>query len=116
MNHRHNAEVPGARTFAENLALLPNVDDVARLELLDTTGNVVAVIENRPGSQGSLRLYCHLAREWGAITPDAAREGVRLYAEHSEDARRNPGKHPNIDRLFDAIASGVTYAVRRFPA
>jgi hypothetical protein len=76
LNHSHDAEVPGARTFAENLALLPNADDVARLELLGTNGELVAVIENRPGSQGSLRLYCHLAREWGAITPDAAREGV----------------------------------------
>ncbi len=103
-------------SFAENLAQLASVDHLARLELLNQDGVVVASIENKPGSQGSLKIYRHLTEKWGAITPDAAREGLTLYAEHTGDARRNPGKHPNIDRLFEIIASGATYSVKFSPA
>lgn len=101
--------------FAENLAPLPGVDNFSRLELIDATGKVVGCIENQPGSQGSLRVYRHLAEKWGAIHPDAAREGLTIYAEHTEDARRNPGKHPNIDRLLEIIASGASYSVKLTP-
>lgn len=93
-------------TFQENLAGLPGIDGIARLELLDAGGTVVALIENKPGSQGSLRVYRFLVEKHGAISPQAAQEGLALYAEHTGDARLNPGKHPNIDRLFGVIASG----------
>lgn len=95
--------------FAENLAQLPGVDEFSRLELFDTAGNSVAIIENKPGSQGSLRVYRHLVERWGSINPEAAHEGLVLYAEHTGDARQHPGKHPNIDRLFEIIASGASY-------
>lgn len=100
------------RSFAENLAELEPVSHCARLELFDTGGNVVGAIENKPGSQGSLKVYCHLAKKWGAINAAAAGEGLELYAEHTVDARNHPGKHPNIDRLFEIIASGRSYSVR----
>ncbi len=103
-------------SFAENLAQLADADNFSKLELFDAAGKSVAVIENKPGSQGSLRVYLHLAEKWGAINPDAAQEGLTLYAEHTGDARRNPGKHPNIDRLFEIIASGATYSIHLTPA
>jgi len=102
--------------FAENLAQLESIDAFAKLELFDAAGNMVARIENQPGSQGSLKVYRHLAEKWGALNPAAAEEGLQLYAEHSEDARLNPGKHPNIDRLFEIIKSGATYSARLTPA
>ncbi|MDO8890639.1 MAG: DUF2322 family protein [Sulfurimicrobium sp.] len=102
--------------FAENLAQLADADNFSKLELFDSAGNSVAVIENKPGSQGSLRVYLHLAEKWSAINPDAAHEGLALYAEHTGDARRNPGKHPNIDRLFEIIASGAAYSIHLTPA
>ncbi len=86
--------------FADNLSGLPAVDHLARVELLEGD-TVVAVIENRPGSAGSVRVYAWLAQRFGCIDTAAATEGLRLYAEHSEDARDNPGKHPNIDRLLE---------------
>lgn len=95
-------------SFAENLKKLPGISHLAGLQLLDTEGVVVATIENKAGSQGSLALYNHLAQTWGAITPEAARKGLELYAEHTEDARQNPGKHPNIDRLLTLAAEGKT--------
>lgn len=89
--------------FAENIKKLPGISHLAAINLLDTDGNVLATIENKAGSQGSLTVYNHLAQTFGAITPDAARKGLELFAEHTDDARGNPGKHPNIDRLFALI-------------
>ena len=42
----------------------------------------------------------------------AATQGIELYAEHSEDARLNPGKHPNIDRLIGLVERGETLRVK----
>lgn len=100
------------KTFAEILAALEAVDHLSRLELHATGDQLVAVIENKPGSQGSLRVYYHLFRKYGAITVDAAKDGLDLYAEHTADARVNPGKHPNIDRLLDVIAQGGRFEVK----
>ncbi len=87
--------------FAERLKQLPPVAHLAALQLLDAQGQVIATIENKPGQAGSLAVYAALAAQHGgAITPAAAAEGLEIYAEHTVDARANPGKHPNIDRLL----------------
>jgi hypothetical protein len=91
--------------FAENLKKLPGVAHLAALKLLDAEGNIVATIEHKPGQIGSLAVYNHLGQLYGAITPEAAKHGLEIYAEHTEDARANPCKHPNIDRLL-ALADG----------
>lgn len=98
--------------FAENLATLENADHLTRVELLSPEGSLVATIENKPGSQGSVKVYHHLFKKFGAITVEAAQEGLALYAEHTVDARANPGKHPNIDRLLDLIARSARLEVR----
>ena len=51
----------------------------------------------------------------GKIDVAAAQEGLELYAEHAEDAELNPGKHPNIDRLYDVIAEDSSLQVRVHP-
>lgn len=96
--------------FADHLAALPAVDRIARLVLTGGDGRV-EVIDNRPGSQGSLRLYAYLAGKYGAIDAPAAAEGIALYAEHAEDARAHPGKHPNIDRLLGIQRDGGSWRV-----
>jgi hypothetical protein len=90
-------------TFADNIKKLPGVSHLAALRLVDADGNVVASIEHKPGQIGSLAVYNHLAQIHGAITPEAAKQGLELYAEHTDEARANPGKHPNIDRLIGLI-------------
>ncbi len=100
--------------FAQRLAALPPADDIARLELSGPQGQA-EIIENKPGSAGSVRVYAFLAGKYGAIDAAAAREGVDVYAEHSADARLHPGKHPNIDRLFAVMAGGGTWRVRAIP-
>lgn len=98
--------------FQANLKKLPGISHLEALNLIDAEGNVVATIENKAGSQGSLSLYNHLGQTYGAITPDAARKGLELYAEHTEDARLHPGKHPNIDRLFEIAEKKTTLRVK----
>lgn len=103
--------------FADNLRQLPGISHLAAIQLLDPDGVVVATIENKPGQAGSLALYSHLGERYGAITPEAAQAGLELYAEHTEDARRHPGKHPNIDRLLALVTAGQgRLQVRRLPA
>ena len=99
--------------FAENLKTLPGVSHLAAMNLIDATDTVVATIENKPGQAGSLAVYNYLAQLYGAISPEAARKGLELYAEHMEDARANPGKHPNIDRLIGLIERGETLRVKQ---
>lgn len=97
------------KNFSDHLADLPNADHVQRIVLTNRDGSAdgaaVGVIENKPGSQGSIKVYHHLLQKWGGIDVAAAREGLAIYAEHTEDAQLNPGKHPNIDRLFDVVAN-----------
>lgn len=92
--------------FADNLKQLPRVSHLAAIQLLDRDGNVAATIENKPGQTSSLSVYNHLGQIYGAITAEAAKKGLELYAEHTDDARQNPGKHPNIDRLLELAADG----------
>ena len=100
-------------SFAETLKTLPGVSHLSALQLLDAAGDVVATIENKPGQAGSLAVYNHLAQLHGAITPDAAKQWLDIYAEHTVDARANPGKHPNIDRLIALIESGQSLRVKQ---
>ncbi len=103
--------------FADTLKTLPGVSHLAALQLIDAdSGEVVATIENKPGQTGSLAVYHHLSGAFGAITREAAERGLELYGEHTADARANPGKHPNVDRLIALVASGKTLRVRAVPA
>ncbi len=99
--------------FADNLKTLPRVSHLAALNLIDAADAVVATIENKAGQAGSLAVYNHLAQLYGAISPEAAKKGIELYAEHTEDARTHPGKHPNIDRLIGVLERGETLRVKQ---
>ena len=99
--------------FADNLKTLPGISHLAALNLIDAADVVVATIENKPGQAGSLSVYNHLGQLYGAISPEAAKKGLELYAEHTDDARTNPGKHPNIDRLIGLIERGETLRVKQ---
>ena len=103
-------------TFADNLQQLPGVAHLSALELLDSSGHVVATIENQPGKAGSLAVYAALAAKHGSLSVAAAQEGLTLFAEHTANARAHPGSHPNIDRLLAVIASNEGLAVKLIPA
>ena len=103
--------------FSEVLKSLPDCADIDSIELRDGGGIAVAVIENKPGQSGSVRVYRTLLDRHGRIDGAAAVEGLALYAEYTDDARRQPGRHPNIDRLLAvaAGAEGFGAVIRRRP-
>lgn len=99
-------------SFSENFQQLAPTDGLQRLSLVGADGQTFAVIENVPGTQGSFRVYHHVVQHWGGIDIGAAEEALRIFAEHTEDARLYPGKHPNIDRLFEIIERNLRFDVR----
>nr|WP_315591475.1 DUF2322 family protein [uncultured Cupriavidus sp.] len=97
-----------SNAFKDNLAQMPAVDGIARIDLVDGNGAVVASIENMPGKQGSLAVYNYLQQTFGKLDAAAAEHGLAVFAEHTADARNRPGAHPNVDRLLAIVAGGET--------
>ena len=85
--------------FAENLEQFPDIGSVERIEI-SQDDKLLSSIENADGQRGSLALYYYLFKTMGELDIYAAKRGLELFAEHTADARANPGKHPNIDRLI----------------
>jgi hypothetical protein len=96
---------PG-NVFKDNLAQLPGIDGIERIDLVDGKGAVVANIENKPGKQGSVAVYHYLRNAFGTLDAKAAEHGLAVFAEHTADARNRPGAHPNVDRLLEIAAGG----------
>ncbi|OOF58464.1 DUF2322 family protein [Rodentibacter genomosp. 2] len=89
--------------FKDILDTLPSAEHLTGLNVKQNN----VIIHNIPavaGKLGSLRLYNALAEKFnGKLDRTSAQQGIEWFAEHVEDAKRNPGKHPNIDLLFKVI-------------
>jgi hypothetical protein len=96
---------PG-NVFKDNLAQLPSIEGIERIDLIDGKGAVVASIENKPGKQGSLAVYHYLKQAFGSLDAKAAEHGLAVFAEHTADAKNRPDAHPNVDRLLEVAAGG----------
>lgn len=94
-------------SFKENLQLLPAVEGIGRIDMVDPNDTIVATIENKPGKQGSLAVYQYLERTFDKLDEEAAFHGLAVFAEHTDDAKNRPGAHPNIDLLLK-ITEGRT--------
>ena len=89
--------------FKDILETLPSIDHLTGLDVLNGE-TVIHHIPAAPGKLGSLRLYNALAEKFnGKLNRTSAQQGVEWFAEYIEDAKANPGKHPNIDLLFKVI-------------
>jgi hypothetical protein len=99
-------------SFKDNLQLLPSVEGLARIDLLDAAGAIIATIENQPGKQGSLAVYQYLQQSFGTLDKDAATHALDVFAEHTADARNRPGAHPNIDRLLGIIGGAPPLGIQ----
>ncbi len=98
--------------FSDVLLTLDSADEVQRIELFFEDGKPAGSIDNKPGSQGSVKVYYHLYKMYGAISLDAAVEGLSLYCEHTEDAENCPGKHPNVDRLINVLENEAPLTIK----
>lgn len=103
-------------SFKDNLQLLPPVQGLARIDLADPSGQIVASIENQPGKQGSLVVYQYLQQSFGTLNADAAAHGLEVFAEHTPDAQNRPGAHPNIDRLLEISKGGAPLTIHLIAA
>ena len=98
-------------SFKDILPTLKDASHIQKLNLLGEGSEIIDSIENIPGKSGSVTVYYHVSMDSGQLNKATAEQALQLYAEHTEDARQNPGKHPNIDRLFDIINNNLTYQV-----
>lgn len=106
------AMIEPSAAFKDNLQKLPPIDGVQRIDLIGGQGDVVASIENQPGKQGSLAVYHYLLQLFAKLDAQAAEYGLRLFAEHTADARNRPGAHPNVDRLLAIAAGGAPLGLK----
>ena len=103
-------------SFKDNLLLLPSVEGLIRIDLINSGGDMVVSIENKPGKQGSLIIYQYLFQTFGTIDAKAAAHGLSVFAEHTADAKARLGAYPNIDHLLDIVAGGDPLSVQTIPA
>ena len=97
--------------FKDILETLPSIDHLTGLDVLNGE-TVIHHIPAAPGKFGSLRLYHALAEKFnGKLDRTSAQQGIEWFAEHVEDAKQNPGKHPNIDLLFKVVAEELNYSL-----
>ena len=97
--------------FKDILETLPTIVHLTGLDVLNGE-TVIHHIPAAPGKLGSLRLYNALAEKFnGKLDRTSAQQGIEWFAEHVEDAKQNPGKHPNIDLLFKVAAEDVIYSL-----
>lgn len=90
-------------SFKENLQLLPSIEDLALIDLVDQAGTLVASIKKARGKQGSLIVYSYLQQSFSTLDTNAAAHGLDVFAEHTADAKNRPGAHLNIDRLLEIV-------------
>ena len=86
--------------FIDNLKSIPTTEKTVLLRLYNEREELVSIIPNVPGRQGSIQVFQHLAGSKGKINFEAAKEGLRLFGEHVGDARKNPGKHQKLELLL----------------
>lgn len=95
--------------FKTILETLPTIDHLTGLNVLDGE-NVIHHIPAIAGKLGSLRVYNALAQQFnGKLDRTSAEKGLAIFSEHTEDAKANPGKHPNIDLLLMVISENKNY-------
>lgn len=99
--------------FKDFLATFPAIEHLAGLNVVNQAGEVVHTIPAIEGKLGSLKLYNALAEKFGGkLNAESAAQGVIWFAEHVEDAKVNPGKHPNIDLLLNVIAENSAFTLQ----
>lgn len=95
--------------FKTILETLPTIDHLTGLNVLDGE-TVIHHIPAVAGKLGSLRVYNALAQQFnGKLDRSSAEKGLEIFAEHTADAKANPGKHPNIDLLLAVIDENKNY-------
>ncbi len=98
--------------FKDYLATFPAIEHLSGLSVLDGS-EVIHHIPAVEGKLGSLKLYHALALQFDhQLNAESAKQGLMWFAEHVEDAKQNPNKHPNIDLLLNVVANNSLYLLK----
>lgn len=98
--------------FKDYLATFPTIKHLSGLDVINS-GEVMQHIPAIEGKLGSLRLYYALYEKFdGKLDANTAKQGLEWFAEHTEDAKANVGKHPNIDLLFKVIDNDLSLILK----
>ena len=99
------------QSFKQVLNNLPDIEQIKKINLYDQNDNLVDAIVNMQETQGSLKVYFYLYENFKEINLSAAQKGLELFSEHTAEAKKNPGSHPNIDRLINIVTTNDTLRV-----
>ena len=99
------------QSFKQVLNALPNIEHIKKINLYDQNDNLIDAIENMQGTQGSLKVYFYLYKNFKEINLSAAQKGLELFSEHTAEAKKSPGSHKNIDRLINIVKNNDTLRV-----
>jgi len=76
------------QSFKQVLNALPNIEHIKKINLYDQNDNLVDAIENMQGTQGSLKVYFYLYKNFKEINVSAAQKGLELFSEHTAEAKK----------------------------
>ena len=89
------------QSFKQVLDALPDIEHIDKINLYDQNDKLVDVIENMQGSQGSLKVYFYLNKNFKEINLATSQKGLDLFSEHTTEAKKNPINNPNINRFIN---------------
>ena len=88
------------KNFSENLVSIPKCKFTVLVRVYNEKKDLLSIIPNIHGKQGSVQIFEHISDAKGYINFEAAKWGISLYGENLEDAKKNPGKHKNLELLI----------------
>ena len=84
-------------SLKENLAALPAHGAVSKVEVPE----LGHILEAGPGKMASCRIFAELRERFGGrLDKAAAAWALETYGEYVQEAKDEPGSHPNIDVLL----------------
>ena len=89
------------KNFTENLVSIPKCEFTVLVRVYNEKEDLLSIIPNIHGKHGSVQIFKHISDAKGYIDFEAAKQGISLYGENIEDAKKNPGKHKNLELLTD---------------
>ncbi|MBK7002796.1 MAG: DUF2322 family protein [Rhodoferax sp.] len=80
------------------------------MQLHNRRANGLPPLRINPVKPAPVAVYAALAASMAASPWQRHGKELALFAEHTANARANPGNHPNIDRLLEVVAAGQVMA------
>lgn len=109
------------QTFAENLAQMPETDDVISISLVETSWQhqlkkIFGVAKPAPEraritheTPDLLRLFYYLASTMGELNKSSAKRAYELLADQALHAQQHPGQHAALAALVEVLSTNQRF-------